>query len=104
MQLNLLHPIFMVRAREGLQQLAEDTNESPLVRALAQQLARHLPGRTTPHHFATQAFKYGHEIYAQRGADQEERNVLLAQHIPDLARKVCPPDFAAAVQSMYKTY
>ncbi len=104
MQLNPLHPVLMVRAREGLQQLAEDTNESPLVRKLAQKLVRHLPGRTTPHHFATQALTYGHQIYAQRCASQEERNALLAQHIPALARRVCPPDFAATVEIMYRTY
>ncbi len=102
MQLNPLQPVLMIRIRAGLQELTEDTNASPLVRKLAQKLARHLPARTTAHHFATQALDYGHQIYAPHVADAQQRNDLLAQHIPALAQRVCDPTFAAAVKNIYR--
>ena len=104
MTLNPFQPVPMIRTKESLQQLAEDTYESPLVRELAQKLAKQLQPTCSAQSFAVKAIDLGHKVYSKRCADQHERNTLLAQHIPNLARRVCPPEFAATVQSMYKTY
>ena len=104
MTLNPFQPVPMIRTKEGLQQLAEDTYESPLVRELAQELAKRLQPTSSAHTFAVQAIDLGHKVYSRRCANQHERNTLLAQHIPALAQRVCPPEFTATVQGMYRTY
>ena len=102
MTTNPHQPISMVSIRQRLRDFPTDAPQhAPLLYSLATALTDKLPKeRCSPHEFVARATTVGPQVYKHFG--DQARVTLLAQHVPTLARAVCPPDFAATVTSMYE--